>query len=347
LKIFSGEQKSKLIEMKTIVIVICSILLSPVSLFGQKINPLDYLNQTEESLASILKSKEIKYFKSTNKDQEKVVYIPKDEESRDFFGSLNLNVYFDNDTSYKLILLCENREIMLVRKRFGLDKTSDLIFPKILNYKSGLFYYIESEEGEYIRVEINNSASMERSSIIPVENILTKDERNKYLEILDPELPDLPRSKRKIMKYIYGAWLAVLVRSEYDQQIQQYQGEFLGIKGDSILLLNNGNQTTLNFQAIEFAGIYTHKNNPGKYVLFTILAYTPNIIAAITTPEYAGELLALGIPVAFVGLINILAEVGKKTPAKYYPGDINSITEMNAYARFPQGISDDINSFNQ
>ena len=333
--------------MKKIVVVICGIILSPVFLFGQKINPLDYLNQTEESLALILKSKEIKYFKSTNKDQEEIVYIPKDEESRDFMGSLNLNVYFDADTTYKLVLLCEDKKITMVRKRFGLDKSSDLIFPKILNYKSGLFYYIETEEENYIRVEINNSASMEKSSIIPVKNILTEDERNEYLEILDPDLPELPRSKRKIMEYIYGSWVVVLIRSEYDEQIQQYQGEFLGTRGDSTLLLNNGNQTILNFQNIKFAGIYTHKNNPGKYALFTLLAYIPNIIAAISTPEFAGELLALGIPVAIVGLINFLAEVGKKTPAKYYPGDINSVTEMNSYARFPQGISGDINSFNQ
>ena len=168
--------------MKKIVIVICGIFLSPVFLFGQKINPLDYLNQTEESLSLILKSKEIKYFKSINKDQEEVVYIPKDEKSRDFMGSLNLNLYFDDDTTYKLVLLCEKKEITTVRKRFGLEKSSDLIFPKILNYKSGLFYYIEEEEGSYIRVEINNSASMEKSSIIPVQNILTEYERNQYLK---------------------------------------------------------------------------------------------------------------------------------------------------------------------
>lgn len=331
--------------MKKIVITIC-ILLLPVFLFGQKMNPLDYLNQSEESLELILKSKEIKYFKSTNKDQEKVVYIPKDEESRDFMGSLNLNVYLDTDTSYKIVLLCKNKEITLVRKRFGLNKSSDLIFPKIINYKSDLFYYIETEEGDYIRVEINNTVSMEKSSAIPIKNILTEEERNQYLEMLEPDLPDLPRSKRKIMEYVYGAWMAVIIRSEYDQQMQQYQGEFLGIRGDSIILLN-GIQTTFNFHDIEFAGIYTHKNNPGKYALFTLLAYTPNIIAAITTPEFAGQLLAIGIPVAFVGLINILAEVGKRTPAKYYPGDVNTITEMKAYARFPQGISDKIISDSQ
>jgi hypothetical protein len=329
--------------MKKIRTLIFFITLIPLFSFGQKINPLIFLNQTEESLVDVLKTYDLKYFSSKSDTLGKNYFITKVDESYDVIRTLNYRIQISDNLSSKLVFLCEKRKINSIRKRIGIGKTMQLFFPIALNFNSNTFYYTESEEGKLIRVEVNIHGSIPESPSMSIEYSLTAQERLQYIEILDPQTPKLPRSNKEVMSYVYGAWVAVLLKSENEEQIRQFRGELLATKEDTIILNNDGIQTRLNFDEVKFIGVYTHKNNPGKYVLFTGLAYIPNIIAAISMPEYASNFLALGIPVAIVGLINIIAEAGKKRPVKYYPGDIYNIEMLNMYARFPQGLPENLN----
>jgi hypothetical protein len=312
--------------------------------WSQELSFFDYLNISKESLIQALSENDLTYFSSTGEDNEEIIRIIRKDDSNKIYYSVDVSVYFNDSISYRLTFLSTKNKIRQFRKKVGIDKSVTLTFPMMLNYNNNKFFYSERIVNDLIHVEIDNSASFEETGIIAPEKIISAAEREKYIEMLEPEVPKLPKSKKKVMKYIYGAWVAVLVESANDLQITQYRGELLATKNDSLLLLYEGQQTLINFSDIKFLGVYTHDNNPGKYGLYTLAAYSPNIIAAIVRPEYAGNFLALGTPVLFVGLINIFAEVGKRYPVKYYPGDINSINDLNIFSRYPQGMPEKLSS---
>jgi len=328
--------------LRSIVFIIS--LLTSLASRSQELSLFDYLNIPTESLTQILSEHDLSYFNTTGEDNEKIIRIMRRDDSNKIFYSVNVSVYFNDSISYRLTFMSTKNKIRQFRKKVGIDKSVPLTFPMMMSYNNNKFFYNETIVNDLIQVEIDNSASFEETGIIAPEKIISAADREKYIEMLEPEVPKLPKSKKKVMKYIYGAWLAVLVESANDLQITQYRGELLATKNDSLVLLYEGQQTLINFSDVKFLGVYTHDNNPGKYGLYTLAAYTPNIIAAIVQPEYAGEFLALGTPVLFVGLINIFAEVGKRYPVQYYPGNINTIDELNIYSRYPQGLPEKLSS---
>ena len=329
--------------MKKCIPIIFLIIHCVLPSFGQKYHLLEYLNESKESLTIKFQAQKIDYFWSETDSIEQVIRVRGNEGSGDPIRRLNINIYFKNAMSYKLDFLCRNQDVRQIRKHFGIDVTNTRVLPVQIALGSERYDYYESAERNLTHITVENSSQQIGSTSTKVIAGTLSADLARYVSILHPELPSLPKSKQKILKYMYGAWLVAIVETGIEKQILQYQGELLGTKNDSLILLSSGNLTNIFMEDIEFAGIYTHKNNPAKWGLYTAAAYTPNIITAVANPEYAGEFLLIGTPVIFVGLINLFAVLGTDTPVLYFPGDVNTLAELNMFSRFPQGIPPDFN----
>lgn len=309
---------------------------------SQNPNLFEFLNLSEELIIHKLKAYNLQYFQNINDTTGRIIHLTGNSNSNDIFRTLNIKIYLNDSISYKLTFTCDLKKIRKIRKDLAIEVSYLTIFPLTISYGNYKYYYIEITRNNLTEVEINNLASYAESSSFQSNKALTSIEKLRYKEILIPDVPSLPKGK-KALKYEYGAWIAALLESD-DKQVLQYRGELLATRDDSLILLNQGARIMLNIHDIKLIGIYTHDNNPGKYALFTLGAYMPNIIAAIANPEYAGSFFLLGSPVLLVGLINILAEVAKSYPVKYYPEDISSLRELNMFARYPQGLPVELNA---
>lgn len=329
--------------MKKYIVLIFLIFHCVLLSFGQKYHLLDYLNLSKESLTVKLLEQKIDYFWDETDTMEYVLHLKGDEGSVDPIKRLNINIFLKDSTVYKLDFLCLKQDAGQIRKHLGIDVASIRVLPVKVTFGSYLYDYYESVEQNFTHIIIENSSTQPESTSAQVIGGTVSGDYASYVSLLNPQLPSLPKSKQKILEYMYGAWLVVIVEAEIEKQVLKYQGELLGTKNDSIILLSNGSMTNIFIGDIEFAGIYTHKNNAAKWGLYTVAAYTPNIITAIANPEYAGQFLLIGTPVILVGMINMFAVLGTDTPVLYYPGDVKSLAELNMFSRFPQGIPPDFN----
>ena len=333
--------------MKTKLFLMYILILLPLASSGQKFNILEYLNLPEDSITEKIKLNGLSYFNSLSENNEKIIHVRGDVNSSNFIRRLNANISLNDSISYMITIYVDKRQIKYLRHHLGIENTRPTYSPVFLSYGERNYYYSEVDEIKYIHIEIYNSTSFRRTHDVTIETFPKVNEISQYMELLEPQIPPLPRGKNKILNYVFGAWVAVIIESEHESQLHQYRGELLATKNDSITLYNEGYETTLCFKDVKFIGIYTHDNNPGKWASFTVLSLVPNFISALVQSEYAIEFLTLGIPVAAVGLINILVEVGKPYPVKYFPGEIQNIEDLNMYARFPQGIPDNLNTFSK
>lgn len=75
--------------------------------------------------------------------------------------------------------------------------------------------------------------------------------------------------------------------------------------------------------------------------LLGFLGVIPNIIGAISQPDYAGSFLLVGIPLFVTSLGIAIADYKYGNSTLRYPEN-NSMSEFSKYSRFPQGLPPDL-----
>ena len=146
----------------------------------------------------------------------------------------------------------------------------------------------------------------------------------------------------------YGYWTVVTFKTDQEKLAPEVvAGELICIDSDILYLLESDSLVwPIYARSVIKAELFTHKNQAGTYAAMTAVFLVPNIIGAITNvEEYGGGFLAVGIPVALVGLSRVLVESKSTQNILVYP-EKNRLENFKLYARFPSGKPENID-FNQ
>ena len=145
---------------------------------------------------------------------------------------------------------------------------------------------------------------------------------------------------------VYGCWSSFELGGGADSLSKSLSGELICIEADTVYLLTSDyGITPILVNDIEHFKVYTHKRQEKTYAGMTMLFLAPSWVGAIIyAAEYGGSFLALGIPMAVVGLTHIFIEgSSEKNMITHtnYPG----FREMSVYARYPGGkpVDTDLN----
>lgn len=145
----------------------------------------------------------------------------------------------------------------------------------------------------------------------------------------------------------YGYWTVVTLSSKERLAPEVVAGELICIDSDTLYLLESDNLVwPIYAKSVIKAELYTHKNQAGTYAALSALFLVPNIIGALSNvDEYGGGFLALGIPMAVVGLSRVFVESRSPQNIMVYPAK-NRLQDFKLYARFPAGKPANVD-FNQ
>ncbi|HEY3373168.1 MAG TPA: hypothetical protein VGK10_20115 [Prolixibacteraceae bacterium] len=135
----------------------------------------------------------------------------------------------------------------------------------------------------------------------------------------------------------YGCWTILDIQSEKKEPTgNQIAGELIYMDADTLYLLTGDrNVQAINSKRIKKAELYIYKNQAGTYFAFTSITLLPNIIGSfIVAGEFAGDILALGIPMAVVGIAHIIIEGSSDRNIMVYP-ERNKLESFKPFARFP------------
>ena len=136
----------------------------------------------------------------------------------------------------------------------------------------------------------------------------------------------------------YGGWIvADLKLKQGTSESNLVSGELIAINYHQLFILDTSNMHIIPDSIITSATLYMYKTQPGVFAVITILTFLPNLIAAIAVPEHAGFFIGIGCIPLITGMIFAAAEGGTKRNQLIFPAR-NSLSELNKYARFPQGI---------
>ena len=142
----------------------------------------------------------------------------------------------------------------------------------------------------------------------------------------------------------YGYWTVVTFKTSQERPTPEViAGELICIDSDTIYLLESDSLVwPIYARSVVKAELFTHKNQAGTYAALASVFLVPNIIGAIRNVEgYGGEFLALGIPMALVGLSRVLVESRSAQNILVYPIK-NRLENFKLYARFPAGKPENI-----
>jgi hypothetical protein len=146
----------------------------------------------------------------------------------------------------------------------------------------------------------------------------------------------------QIDKSITGGWVEVsVIPNPSIDTITMLSGELIAVDYNNtfhILTAGEG-LISLNKSRISAAKLYFFSNP--NVSLLGFLGVIPNIIGAISQPDYAGPFLLLGIPLFVTSLGMAIADYQNSNSTLRYPVK-NSMSEFSKYARFPQGLPPDL-----
>jgi len=145
----------------------------------------------------------------------------------------------------------------------------------------------------------------------------------------------------------YGSWTILAINSKQNSLVpdtiarepeSQIAGELICMNADTIYILVSDRLVCPIYSgSVIKAQLFTHKNQTGTYQTMTGLFLIPNLVGSlIYMSEYGGEFLAIGIPIAAIGILHILIENLSQKNILLYPGK-NSLDSLNHFARFPAG----------
>ncbi len=137
----------------------------------------------------------------------------------------------------------------------------------------------------------------------------------------------------------YGCWIKVVPDSlKAHRESKQIAGELICIEADSLYILEDDSSVKAIYATdIAHAELFTHKNQSNTYGMLTGAFFAPSLIGALVyASEYGSSFLALGIPVALVGLTHVIIEGNSTKSVLSYPDGI-SLDRLKLFARFPAG----------
>lgn len=136
----------------------------------------------------------------------------------------------------------------------------------------------------------------------------------------------------------YGCWTILQANSE--QNIiasQEIAGELVCMDADTLyLLVHDGMVQPVYSGSVTKAELYTHKNMSGTYFGITLLYLAPALIGAVVHSEFGLDFLAMGIPMAVIGLTQTASEGSSKNNRLIYP-EKDTFESFTHFARFPAG----------
>ena len=149
------------------------------------------------------------------------------------------------------------------------------------------------------------------------------------------------RAPKQINKSITGGWVDLsVIPDPLNDTITMLSGELLAVENDTFHILTAGTGLiSLNKNRISSIKLYFFAKP--NISLLGFLGVIPNIIGAISQPDYAGPFLLLGIPIFVTSLGMVIADYQNCNSTLRYPMK-NSLCEFSSYARFPQGLPPDL-----
>jgi len=312
------------------------------NLQAQRINYLDFIDETSHKILTELSTKKINY-ESTRIDSSQFNILVKNKKSKTGIDYvISTMIYLENGICKKLKFIGSDKYINTAFHSLGIRREKVLTFPRHFQYQHKLLAYTMQLKNNKFYLELFKSDSLltditeEHKSSIPNIEI----ERLKENLKINIKLP----KRNKIQQYALGAWVVIITSVDSSDQRIHLEGELLSIETDSVYILSQQSQFGIAKNDINLLAVYTFREDPAKYALITGVALIPNFVAGLVQPEYFAEFLLIGLPVALGGIINISVTAGKPLPVMYYPGDFPGIVNIRPYARFPQGIPPDFNA---
>lgn len=139
----------------------------------------------------------------------------------------------------------------------------------------------------------------------------------------------VPRRKA-IVTDAFGGWISVSSKT-----IQStIQGELIAISSDSVLIMSESKVQVLSKVDIDNARIIFFNNESGAYSGWTFL----NSLATISN----GYFLVFTLPINLITGISTASGEAKRI--NYYDYPALTWEELNKYARFPQGLPDQVDT---
>jgi hypothetical protein len=139
----------------------------------------------------------------------------------------------------------------------------------------------------------------------------------------------VPRRKA-IVTDAFGGWISVSSKTTQST----IQGELIAISSDSVLIMSESKVQVLSKVDIDNARIIFFNNESGAYTWWTIL----NSFAAISNGYY----FVFTFPISLI--TGILTVSGEAERINYYDYPALTWEELNKYARFPQGLPDQVDT---
>lgn len=152
-------------------------------------------------------------------------------------------------------------------------------------------------------------------------------------EVAKKHLPTLHNAGR----FKYGSWIVAELKGRKDLAKVKVSGELISLQDHKLFILDTAKMNVIHDSSVSRARLFIYKKQPGIFVILTLVGILPNVIAAIAVPEYAGQLLALGIVPIVIGTIFMVSEVASTRNQLIFP-QRNSLDQFIKYSRFPQGI---------
>ena len=149
------------------------------------------------------------------------------------------------------------------------------------------------------------------------------------------------RPPKQLTKSITGGWVDVsVIPDPSNDTITILSGELLAVENDTLHILTaTTGLRSMNKARISATKLYLFSNP--KTFLLGFAGVIPNIIGAISDPDFAGPFLLLGIPLFVTSIGMAIADSQMSNSILRYPGK-NSLDEFSHFARFPQGLPPDL-----
>lgn len=143
-----------------------------------------------------------------------------------------------------------------------------------------------------------------------------------------------------VKRVITGSWTVVkLKQMDITGTETSLSGELIAIQSDTMYILTGTGLKSINTSNIAIADLFLFVNQARRYATITGLLCLPDVLAALIIGEPA--FILLGVPWFITGAILSMVEGSNLSNQLNYPGK-NQFSELNKFARFPQGLPPNI-----
>jgi hypothetical protein len=134
-----------------------------------------------------------------------------------------------------------------------------------------------------------------------------------------------------------GGWIVAELTGNTSVFTDKVSGELIAIQDHQLFILTPQKLYVIPDADVFRATLYMYKKQPWIFAALTFIGILPNLVAAILVPEYAGQLLAIGIVQLVIGSVFTVTEAATRQNQLIFPMK-NSLNDFVKFSRFPQGI---------